>query len=232
QSTDTELGGGWTACRRCKWSSASCFRHSLMYFASGKGTCSANSKTFKSVWLWVYSLNPPPPKGNWKLALKVGKTATLGFSNALWTNSDLLNAGSALAKEEDAKYSAFNTEPFKRVRMCVGSPESNCVEHVFSKKYDNAKALFSAGYIRDETVKRDEILSNFGPAKDSYQDCPMQRPGFNIECNDGNKARWGFCLNCASQGCQNDDGNDADAAIGIGIAGQSTDTELGGGWTA
>ena len=58
------------------------------------------------------------------------------------------------------------------------------------------------------------------------------RPGFNIECNDGNKARWGFCLNCASQGCQNDDGNDADAAIGIGIAGQSTDTELGGGWTA
>ena len=32
-------------------------------------------------------------QGNWKLALKVGKTATLGFSNALWTNSDLLNAG-------------------------------------------------------------------------------------------------------------------------------------------
>ena len=35
-----------------------------------------------------------------------------------------------------------------------------------------------------------------------HQDCPMQRPGFNIQCNDGNKARWGFCLNCASQGCQ------------------------------
>ena len=115
-------------------------------------------------------------QGNWKLALKVGKTATLGFSNSLWTNSDLLNEASAPATEEDAKYSAFNTEPFKRVRMCVGSPESNCVEHVFSKKYDNAKALFSAGYIRDKSVKRDEILSTFGPAKDSYQDCPMQRP--------------------------------------------------------
>ena len=59
----------------------------------------------------------------------------------------------------------------------------------------------------------------------------MQRPGFNIQCNDGNKARWGFCLNCASQGCQNDDSNDADAAIGIGLAGQSTPTEMGAGWT-
>ena len=36
-------------------------------------------------------------QGNWKLALKVGKTATLGFSNALWTNSDLLNQGLVFA---------------------------------------------------------------------------------------------------------------------------------------
>ena len=115
-------------------------------------------------------------QGNWQLALKVGKTATLGFSNALWTNSDLLNEASAVPSEEDAKYSAFNTEPFKRLRMCIGSPESNCVEHVFSKKYDSAKDLFNAGYVRDETVKRDEILATFGPKKGSYQDCPMQRP--------------------------------------------------------
>ena len=88
----------------------------------------------------------------------------------------MLNEASVVDTIEDAKYKEFNTEPFKRIRMCIGSPESNCVEHVFSKKYDNAKALFSAGYIRDETVKRDEILSKFGPAKGSYQDCPMQRP--------------------------------------------------------
>ena len=59
----------------------------------------------------------------------------------------------------------------------------------------------------------------------------MQRPGFNIQCNDGNKARWGFCSNCASQSCQNDDANDADGAIGIGLAGQATPKEMGAGWT-
>ena len=59
----------------------------------------------------------------------------------------------------------------------------------------------------------------------------MQRPGFNIECNDGNKARWGFCNNCAKQSCQESDDSDADSAIGIGLAGQDTPNEMGAGWT-
>ena len=59
----------------------------------------------------------------------------------------------------------------------------------------------------------------------------MQRPGFNIQCSDGNKARWGYCVNCQNQGCQLDDNNDADASIGIGLAGQSTSVEMGAGWT-
>ncbi|CAE6968500.1 rihA [Symbiodinium natans] len=206
QRTSTEVGAGWTA-----------------YFASG--SCSPTSTTFKPVWLWVSSL------ANWKLVLKVGKTAKLGFSSPLWTNTELLNEASSPDTEEDAKYSDFNTEPFERIRMCVGKPETNCVEHIFSKKYDSAKALFSAGYIRDAKVDKEGILSAFGPDKGSYKDCPMQRPGFNIECKDGNKARWGFCNNCRSQPCQNADTDDADAAIGIGIAGQATDTELGAGWT-
>ena len=58
------------------------------------------------------------------------------------------------------------------------------------------------------------------------------RPGFNIQCHDNNWARWGFCLNCAFQGCQNSDGNDADTSIGIGLRGQSTNPpEMGAGWT-
>ena len=196
---------------------------------------------------------------DWKLVLKVGKTAKLGFSSPLWTNMELLNEASATDTEEDAKYSAFNTEPFERIRMCVGSPETNCVVHHFMKKYDSAKALFSAGYIRDEYLDKGGILSAFGPAEGKYKDCPMQRPGnsmcnssrcvvarsscavvvdasvrpgFNIECKDGNKARWGFCNNCQSQPCQNEDSDDADAAIGIGLAGQRTSTEVGAGWTA
>ena len=59
----------------------------------------------------------------------------------------------------------------------------------------------------------------------------MQRPGFNIECNDNNKARWGYCVNCQNQRCQLDEGDDADASIGIGLQGQSTSVEMGAGWT-
>ena len=63
------------------------------------------------------------------------------------------------------------------------------------------------------------------------QECGMQRPGFNTECRDNNKARWGYCVNCENQGCQLDDGSDADASIGIGLQGQSTSEEMGAGWT-
>ena len=59
----------------------------------------------------------------------------------------------------------------------------------------------------------------------------MQHPGFNIECKDNNKARWGYCVNCQNQRCQLDEGNDADASIGIGLQGQSTSVEMGAGWT-
>mmetsp|Transcript_102201 Transcript_102201/g.243712 ORF Transcript_102201/g.243712 Transcript_102201/m.243712 type:complete len:298 (-) Transcript_102201:74-967(-) len=169
---------------------------------------------------------------NWKLVLKAGKTSKLGFSSPLWTNSDLLNKDSAEDKAEDAKYEAFNTVPFKKIRMCVDEPKDNCVEHELKKEYDNAKALFSGKYIKDTKVDQKGILKAFKVKKGTYQDCPMQRPGFNIECNGGNKARWGYCNNCASQACQNNDNDDADGAIGIGIAGQSTTGELGAGWTA
>jgi hypothetical protein len=131
----------------------------------------------------------------------------------------------------NAKYPAFTNVPFSKIKMCVGSAVKNCVEHKFNRDYANAKALFSAGYIKDKTVDQKGILKVFGPAKDSYQSCPMQRPGFNIQCNDGNKARWGYCTNCQSQPCQNADSNDADASIGIGLAGQSTPRQMGAGWT-
>ena len=60
----------------------------------------------------------------------------------------------------------------------------------------------------------------------------MQNPGFNVECRGDNKARWGYCVNCASDNCQLNTGNDADASIGIGLKGESTDSEMGAGWTA
>ena len=47
---------------------------------------------------------------------------------------------------------------------------------------------------------------------------------------DGQKARWGFCNNIPSQGCQTSDTNDSDAAIGIGLIGNFKDS-VGAGWT-
>ena len=47
----------------------------------------------------------------------------------------------------------------------------------------------------------------------------------------GNHARWGFCNNIPNQDCQTSDDHDADASIGIGLAGQSTAAEMGAGWT-
>ena len=77
------------------------------------------------------------------------------------------------------------------------------------------------------------VLRSFVPITDGASVVDgFVRPGFNIECRDGNKARWGFCSNCKSQPCQSDDDDDADAAIGIGLAGQGMGgTELGAGWT-
>jgi len=219
QSTGPEMGAGWTN-----------------YFASGAGTCNADSMTYKDVWLSVKSSAPvstPVTRADgWGLIMKTGPDSELGYSSAYWENDNLLNEGSSPdSAGENAKYSLYLTKPFTKIRMCIGAPSSNCVEHTFDKTWANAKELFSAGYIRDADLDRDGILSAFGPTPGSYQDCPMQRPGFNIKCHDGNWARFGFCLNCASQGCQNDDGNDADASIGVGLKGQSTGSEMGAGWT-
>ena len=163
--------------------------------------------------------------------MKIGKDSTLGFSSSYWTNDALLNEGALPDVEGNAKYAPFISQPFIKIKICIESPTENCVEHAFSEEYPSAKALFSSGFIRDETISQTQILAAFNPTPGSYRDCEMQRPGFNIECSDGNKARWGYCNNCASQSCQTSDSSDADAAIGIGLAGQSTPDEMGAGWT-
>merc|ERR1712048_1333288 len=115
------------------------------------------------------------------------------------------------------------------IRMCVGFPDKNCVMHAFDKVYNSARELFNAGYIRDPQVDQKGIENAFGAT--GHKPCGMQRPGFNIQSKDNNKARWGFCNNIPNQGCQTSDSNDADAAIGIGLKGQSTAKEMGAGWT-
>jgi hypothetical protein len=204
------------------WNDGNCNYHSKSYYCQ-------SVKIKKNA---VTSTLPPwKVKEQWKLVMKTDGDATFGFSSAYWTNDNTLNPTADEAAAGNAKYPAFTKTPFSKIRMCVGKPDTNCVEHKFTRDYANAKALFAAGYIRDTTLDQKGILKVFGPTKGAYQECPPQRPGFNIQCNDGNKARWGYCTNCQSQPCQNSDSNDADAAIGIGLAGQSTPAQMGAGWT-
>jgi len=213
------MGAGWTG-----------------FFASGKGKCSANSKTAKSAWVYVLDSSSPmidsflKTPSTWNLVLKTNGDSTFGFSSSYWTDAKLLNEGADVGTPGNAKYDAFNTLAFKKVKMCIGGAHSHCIEHTLTKSYWNARALFSAGYIKDRTFSKQDFLAAMGPAQGSYRNCGMQRPGFNIECKDGNKARWGFCNNCASQNCQTSDSNDADAAIGLGLNGQKS-PEMGAGWT-
>jgi len=163
--------------------------------------------------------------------MKIGTDNTFGYSTSWWTNDELLNEQSLPESIGNAKYDAFVSIPFTKVRMCIGAPNDNCVEHQFAKQYQSAKELFSAGYINDPQVDRAGILKAFDVTRPTQDHCPMQKPGFNVQCAQDNWVRWGFCLNMAEQPCVADDG-DSDGTIGIGLKGQSTPNEMGAGWTA
>merc|ERR1712151_1429378 len=203
RSTAKEMGARWTE-----------------YFNSN----APNKKAYKKVWLSVAGLE-------WTPIMKIiSMGTTFGFSSKYWTDDRTLNPTSSLSELKDAKYPAFNTQSFNSIRMCIDDYRATkCVYHTFTRIYNSARDLFASGYIRDPKVDQKGIEKTFG-AK-GHKACGMQRPGFNIQCKDNNKARWGFCNNIPNQGCQTSDSNDADAAIGIGLKGQSTAKEMGAGWT-
>jgi len=215
QSTPRQMGAGWTN-----------------YY--GKAGCSPNGMQSKDAWLYVCDkglCKPDDVKTPIQLIMKIGSGDKFGYSSAYWTDQKLLNENTAATQKGDAKYPTFLNAAFSEIMVCVGSANANCVVHKFKKTYLNAVELFKSKYQRDTTVDKKGIEKAFGSPKGKYRDCPMQRPGFNIECKDGNKARYGYCGNCASQACQNSDNDDADYAIGIGLAGQSTPKQMGAGWT-
>lgn len=229
QATPKEMGSGWTN-----------------YFASGAGTCNANSMTPKMTWVYVGSPQNAEPlrkarsEEEYVLAMKTTGDTVWGWSSSLWMNTETLEPNSPEEEEINAKYPAFNEIGFNTIRICVGeptqttptgSPTGNCFDHTLAQSYSSLQALFSAGFIRDDSLDQGHILHTFGVAPGMVRSCGMQRPGFNTQCNDGNKARIGFCNNCHSQACQEADSHDADSAIGIGLTGQSTPRQMGAGWT-
>ena len=55
------------------------------------------------------------------------------------------------------------------------------------------------GEIHDGNLVQPAFLRAFKPEDGQYRPCPAQEPGFNVDCGDGNRARWGYCANCANQ---------------------------------
>ena len=165
----------------------------------------------------------------WILVMKLSQGGILGYDSEYWTNTELLNPTSPEDMPDNAKYQAYLDAPFKRLRACVGSSNGKCVHHKFDSEWSSAKALFSAGYIRDPTVDQAGLIQALGATPGTYRACPMLFPGFNLECPHSNKARWGFCANCPSQSCQSES-SDADASVGIGLRGEGS-SAVGAGWT-
>ena len=94
--------------------------------------------------------------------------STFGYNSAYWTNDQLLNENSAITDNVNAKYPSFLSTPFNTIRMCSGGSDSNCASHTFDQVWNNAKELFSAGYIREPSLDQSQILKVFSPKKGTY----------------------------------------------------------------
>ena len=105
--------------------------------------------------------------------MKIMKDHTFGYSSGYWTNDNLLNENSELSEKVNAKYSSFLNQPFTAIRMCSGGPNDDCIIHTFDHEWENAKALFSAGHIRDLSIDQPGMLRIFGPEKDTYAVCVL-----------------------------------------------------------
>ena len=100
--------------------------------------------------------------------MKIIEDSTFGYNSAYWTNDQLLNENSAITESVNAKYPSFLTTSFMTIRMCSGGPDSNCALHMFDQVWNDAKELFSSGYIREPSLDQSEILKVFSPKKGTY----------------------------------------------------------------
>lgn len=153
------------------------------------------------------------------------------YSSPYWENTDTLNPASPVETVEDAKYETFMSSRFNSIRLCPGGPTTQCINHRLQQTYESAHELFTAGFIRDESIDQAAWLTAFEAGNRDNVLCPMQLPGFNTQCRHDNEARFGWCNNQPGQPCQSGDGQDADGAIGIGLRGQVGGRGLNGGST-
>ena len=206
------MGAGWTN-----------------YFADS--TANNGHESRQQAWILVRNAENHDAE-SWSLVLKSNGDDTFQYNSPLWNNADLLNEADPEANPGNAKYAAYNDLEFDAIKVCTadasGAP-TNCIPpQAFLDPVANAAALFDGPYLRQGVVQ-DEWHAVFNPTGHNPT-CGMQRPGFNTQCNDGNHARWGYCANIPGQTCQEDDSNDADGVIGVGLEGQDC-CAMGGGYT-
>lgn len=171
-----------------------------------------------------------PPTQSGVLIMKV-VTNQFHYEDAHWENDAVLNENSPEATEEDAKYATFMSASFNTIRLCVGGPSMNCMDHELPQTYASARELFTAGYIEDNTMDRGVWKTHFEAT--TAMDCVVQKSGFNIECNEKHakaksSARFGWCIDTGSD-CQTANAQDTDGAIGIGLQGHDMTTNGGAG---
>ena len=100
--------------------------------------------------------------------MRIKEDSTFGYNSAYWTNDQFLNENSSITDNVNAKYPSFLSTSFKTIRICSESPDDNCVSYTFDQVWNNAKELFSAGYIRASTLDQSKMLEVFAPVKGSY----------------------------------------------------------------
>merc|ERR1719502_772105 len=175
---------------------------------------------------------------------------TFRYDSSLWQNDALLNADADGAPRDNfgtpgnSKYKAFSNHPVSKVRLCRNSGTGNCYTYNVGQTIRNFKYVMTKcneGGTRNRRggerwcrapnrrAFRDGIRNVMG--RRAGRNCDWQLSGFSTKCPDSNRARMGGCVNIPQQGCQTGDNNDADAAIGLGLNGQSSQCRCGFGLT-
>eukprot|EP00729_Bicosta_minor_P011888 gene11888-27515_t len=195
----------------------------------------------------------------WALVMKIrgsdGKSAKnvndceqYQYDNKVWSS-----------KSEDGETSDFSLKPanrklkdymnvkFQTIRVCSGALNSktggaNCHAYTFESTWNSAQEMFTecdkgrnhqsqGRNCRDQ--KNGALKAGFDRIFNikGQRNCALQLPGFSQVGQDHARTRWGWMSNLPSQGCQPADGQDSDAAIGLGLHAQDNQCNCGAGNT-
>lgn len=158
-------------------------------------------------------------RGGWTAIMQIGVNDVFQYDSEHWTTDSVYDDG------ESIKYDAFNNLAFTEVKGCVVETDE-CVQFTLDQTYPSATALFNGPMREAYGVDQDAFDRVTGLS--GRQNCGPSWSGFNVQCRDNNKVRWGYCINIPSQSCQRL--GDSDGVIGFGLNGQDC-CAMGSGYT-